>query len=595
MINTEVRRSQVYIGTGSVSNYTFPFRVFGTDQIRVLVRPKDGEAAELSRSAFSVALASSYQQSTGGTITLNDPLAEGSRLVILSAIPFTQLLALQNQGAFSPEDLNRAWDKNCALIQQVKDLLDRAVLTPELGDETPEEFTASLFEARDEAVASAGAAAQSAASADQSAQTAEHYAEAAKEGAEQVTPYAEEIVTVANNISYVRTDAQNIDAIRGTAEHVNAVAIVAADFKSALAHPNLHNFGYFNVDDVPEYTPKGGFIEIVANYIGDVSAVGGSIEAVRTDAENIEAIKTVAGKITEVSAVGGSIESVEEVAANMDVVKAAKANADTAQRAADAASTSASSAATSEANAKTSETNAKGSESNAAKSATAAKTSETNAASSKAAAAASATAAGTSATNAKSSETASAASAKTASDAAASATDSKDAAASSATSAGTAKTAAESAATRAEAAAEQATSGQVQADWNETDTTAKSFIKGKPTVFPPAGHTHTVVQITDFPTTWAWNAISGKPSSFTPSAHTHAITDVTGLQTALDAKATTAALTEGLAGKAPTSHTHTVSQITDFPKTWAWSAITGKPTLGTMAAMDVDFGTWSAS
>ena len=52
---------------------------------------------------------------------------------------------------------------------------------------------------------------------------------------------------------------------------------------------------------------------------------------------------------------------------------------------------------------------------------------------------------------------------------------------------------------------------------------------------------------------------------------------MTGLQAALDAKATTAALTEGLAGKAPTSHTHTVSQITDFPTTWAWGSISDKP------------------
>lgn len=162
MINTEVRRSQTYVGTGEVSSYTFPFRVFGMDQITVLVRPEDGEAAELPKSAYSVSLASTSQQSTGGTVTLNEPLAEGSKLVILSSIPYTQLLALQNQGAFSPSDLNAAWDKNCALIQQVKDQLDRAVLTPELGDETPEEFTESLFVARDKAVASASAAAASA-------------------------------------------------------------------------------------------------------------------------------------------------------------------------------------------------------------------------------------------------------------------------------------------------------------------------------------------------------------------------------------------------------------------------------------------------
>lgn len=71
MINTEVRRSQTYVGTGEVSSYTFPFRVFGMDQITVLVRPEDGEAAELPKSAYSVSLASTSQQSAGGTVTLN--------------------------------------------------------------------------------------------------------------------------------------------------------------------------------------------------------------------------------------------------------------------------------------------------------------------------------------------------------------------------------------------------------------------------------------------------------------------------------------------------------------------------------------------
>lgn len=63
------------------------------------------------------------------------------------------------------------------------------------------------------------------------------------------------------------------------------------------------------------------------------------------------------------------------------------------------------------------------------------------------------------------------------------------------------------------------------------------------------GHTHTVANITNFPSTWSWNSISGKPSSFTPSSHTHAISEVTGLQSALD-------------GKAASSHTHAITAIT---------------------------------
>jgi hypothetical protein len=57
----------------------------------------------------------------------------------------------------------------------------------------------------------------------------------------------------------------------------------------------------------------------------------------------------------------------------------------------------------------------------------------------------------------------------------------------------------------------------------------------KDTSFSVDGHTHTKSQITDFPTTWAWDSITGKPSTYSPSSHTHAITDIaslTGLKTA---------------------------------------------------------------
>jgi hypothetical protein len=49
----------------------------------------------------------------------------------------------------------------------------------------------------------------------------------------------------------------------------------------------------------------------------------------------------------------------------------------------------------------------------------------------------------------------------------------------------------------------------------------------------------------------AWNDVTGKPTTFPPSGHSHAINDTTGLQGALD-------------GKAASSHTHVAANITDF-------------------------------
>lgn len=117
--------------------------------------------------------------------------------------------------------------------------------------------------------------------------------------------------------------------------------------------------------------------------------------------------------------------------------------------------------------------------------------------------------------------------------------------------------------------ANQATAGQLQADWEQTDSTEKDFIKNKPTLGTLSAKN-----------SLAYSELTGVPTSFTPSSHTHPISQVTNLQAALDAKASNTdlsnleaevtkdlqAVNTALEGKANKSHTHTVSQITDMPK-----------------------------
>ena len=221
----------------------------------------------------------------------------------------------------------------------------------------------------------------------------------------------------------------------------------------------------------------------------------------------------------------------------------------------------------------------------------------------------SATAAGASAKNASASAGTATTQATNASNSAKAAKLSEDNAALSKTAAGTSATNAKASEVEAKKQADlakgyanQAVSGQVNADWNETVSTSKAFIKNKPTLgalaskdsiayseitgTPPeqdlsglatknelqtglagkanASHTHTTAQVTGLDT-----ALAGKA----PMSHTHTIANVTSLQTALDAKAnashthTTAQVTgldTALAGKAPMSHTHTIANVTSL-------------------------------
>ena len=70
-------------------------------------------------------------------------------------------------------------------------------------------------------------------------------------------------------------------------------------------------------------------------------------------------------------------------------------------------------------------------------------------------------------------------------------------------------------------------------------------VTGKPTAFPPAAHTHTASQITDFASAVVavsppvdWSSLTGKPTTFAPSAHTHLKSEITGLDADLAALAT---------------------------------------------------------
>ena len=104
--------------------------------------------------------------------------------------------------------------------------------------------------------------------------------------------------------------------------------------------------------------------------------------------------------------------------------------------------------------------------------------------------------------------------------------------------------------------ANQAASGLVNADWNETMSTSKAFIKNKPTLGALASKDSIAYsEITGTPPEQDLSGLATKNELQTGLAgkanasHTHTTAQVTGLDTAL-------------AGKAPMSHTHTIANVT---------------------------------
>ena len=439
MISTEIRRSQTYVGTGDVNSYTFPFRVFAADQVKVYVRAADAASGTLlDTTQYSVTLASASAQTVGGTVTLSAPLAAGAKLVILSNIPYTQLLALQNQGAFNAEDLNAAWDKNTALSQQLLDRLDRAVLAPELGDRTPEQFTQALFDARDEAVAKAGEAANSASASATSASDAAASAAAAASSAVEAE---------------ASKNAINVTKEQVTAEGRKQIAAIQTEGGTQIS--NVQSVGQ---EQASRISTAGSAV------VADIKLNGqGEVDRITQTGGTWNDTVVATGQRWKQDVIAAGSDSLAKATAQ---AAAAEASANKASGFADAASAAAKAAKTSENVAVSSATAAGVSEAKAKASETAAASSKTAAAGSASAASQSAAAAATSATEAGGRAAAAAASASAAKS-------SQDAAAASAA-------AAKASEDKAKEYASQATSGQIQADWTETDTAAKSYIKNKP-------------------------------------------------------------------------------------------------------------------
>ena len=129
------------------------------------------------------------------------------------------------------------------------------------------------------------------------------------------------------------------------------------------------------------------------------------------------------------------------------------------------------------------------------------------------------------------------------------------------------------------------------------------------------GHTHTVSDVTDFPTlatvatSGSYNDLSNKPTTMTPTSHTHGnITNAGAIGTTANKPlitTTNGVITTGSFGttantfcqgndsrlsdaRTPTAHTHTKSEITDFPNlatvatSGSYNDLSNKPTIPTV-------------
>ena len=346
------RRAGPYVGTGLVSAYTFAFKVFRSEDVKV-VRSESADASAQDEALkfgtdYTVKLNANQDEKAGGTVTLASPLAEGLRLSILSAITPDQQMVLTNHDGMLPTTLNDSADKAIALIQELKEEVGRTLRVPASSDKTPEDLTEELLSAQADARQFAEAAQQSAEEAKKSEEKTKEYAEAATV----IVPFKAEIKTVADNIVPVVATGTAIEDVKTVASIKPEVVEVAGKSYEVTKVAE-------KIADV--VTVSGGmpYVETVATdlvgkvvgdgdwdcgsttdeIVGDIEVVNGNIHTVAT---NIDDVNKVADAIdrgdleTAVNAVETTTENVRLSQAAQKSAEAANASALEAQAGAEA-------------------------------------------------------------------------------------------------------------------------------------------------------------------------------------------------------------------------------------------------------------------
>lgn len=392
-ISSETRRAGPFQGNGTQTEFEFEFKIFDPSEVRVMVSTDEGlSESELDSDAYSCVLNDDQDTTPGGTVTLNEALAVGTTMSILSAVPYLQTMVLTNRGGFYPDMLNESADRAVILTQQLLETVERTMKVPSTSEETPEEVVERLMAAQEDARVQADAAAASAAAAADSAALAEQYNTAAQVIKDHLT----EMDTVAGaitDVSAVSDSIADVNAVAGSIADVGVVAdsiadvnAVALDLTDVKTVAGIKDSIVKDAQIADEIVTVAGMepdigivvenmadIGTVSDSISDVQAVAGDLESrcyaggikcgsiadptdtecsvsggnIKTVADNIEAVGIVAENIDTITEASGQIETIEETLVVINQAKdAALTAASNAGDAASAAVDSASAAAT---------------------------------------------------------------------------------------------------------------------------------------------------------------------------------------------------------------------------------------------------------
>lgn len=290
-IQSSNRVAGPYLGNNSTTLFPFSFKVFSTDEVRVVLTDADDADSDLEFGTdYTVSLNSDQDANPGGTITVAAAPTGDEKLTITSKLANLQPETLTNQGGFYPKVIEYALDRLTILVQQVDEKANRSLQVPISGGTSSSELLEQLTEQ---------------------------------------LPLVQAVHGHLDSIDAVASNQDNVDTV---ADGIGSVNTVAGDMSGTWETGVAYDFG--NVADPPvgNTSPPGGNIVTVAGSIAQVAAVAANIDDVGTVSTHLSSLLAVANGIDDVQAVASDLENIDAVAdnaANVNAVAGATGNINT--------------------------------------------------------------------------------------------------------------------------------------------------------------------------------------------------------------------------------------------------------------------------
>ena len=318
-VENTLRRAGPYVSDGVGTGFSFTFRVFKPEDVAVSVSSTaDDNAQDVALNYlddYVVELNLDQEHNPGGVAVLNNPVAEGIRVTLVSQVEDTQETVLTNHDGFSPKILNDVHDKLTILIQQLKESTDRTIQVPKTSPKTPAQIlneildtasTANEYAIKAEQIYTATLATQS-----QVEQTRIHVdnqkakVDASEAEVEEDRIEVEQMLRAAQEVGEVTAKIEpHLGEIVSVGNSIEDVKAVASELQG---YPILSmDLGLVTEEASPIQDASGSNIAYLAENIDEIKLAIANLEQIKTAAQAAVRAETAA-QSAETSAANASV------------------------------------------------------------------------------------------------------------------------------------------------------------------------------------------------------------------------------------------------------------------------------------------------